>query len=530
MRKGRRRSIPLSVISMVFSLLLLCGCGSGVWMETAPEPMFSAPVFVTPTATETAEQRKGDGVLTLPYAKDFSMNPFVSHSETNLLLAGLLYEPLVTVAPGFHAEPGVFSEWTQEGGVLFRFTMRSGLRFSDGSEVRNWDVLYSLNRAREEGSHYRSRLADVAEAFVEGSSIVIRLRDSNPSFPLRLDIPVVKEGTAYSDLPIGTGPYVLSETGAGAVLNASITYPEYQKLPLQSISLVSLQQEQLNAAFTDGTVDMLVSKTGTDVAFLVPGDAERRYLDTSVFHYLIVSPDSRALADTDRRRLVSAALNRNSISALLGGSAAYLPISISTGIADPTWVEEWIPRDLEAFKIDILTEDYDGDGMLEYFVDGEPRDLNLRLLYCSDSSSGTLAANRIRADLQGVGIPILLVPAEMSEYKSILRSGDYDLCLASTRLTADFDLTGLLCSNGSLYYSSCSSELQEAVLAFRAAEQEQREEAARAVCTLLARECPILPLCFGRNVMVTGRGVAQGLSPTWTDPYRLPMNWIPGSI
>ena len=528
---GFLRTLVAVITAFALFISVFCGCGNDSrWAEAAPEPMSSAPIFVTPNVTQAPSQRKGDGVLTLNYASDFSMNPFITQSETNLLLSGLLYEPMISVAPGFHAEPGLLAEWTVEAGVLFKFKLRSGARFSDGTDVRNWDVRYSLNRARENGSHFQARLTDIEEAFIEGSNIVIRLREANPSFLLRLDVPVVKEGTAYSDLPVGSGPYVLTETNSGAELVANLTYPGSKDMPLQSISLIDLPQEQLNAAFSEGTVDMLVSGTGTDVAFLVPGDSDRRYLDTSIFHFLIVSQDSRPLADPYRRRLVSAALNRNSISALIGGSAALTPISMSTGLVSNTWAEDWLPKDLEAFKIDILTEDYDGDGILEYFVDGEPRDLTLRLLYCSDSSSSTLAANRIRTDLQGIGISIILVPAEMSEYRSMLRSGDFDLCLAAVRLTADFDLTPILCSSGSMYCGGCSNELQQAVKAFRAAEEEERKECAKILCILLAQECPILPLCFGRNVLVIGRGAAQGLSPTWTNPFRNPMDWIPGSL
>ena len=526
--RGRRITF-MRIIALVVLTAFLNGCSAGTWTELAPDPIFSAPVFVTADVTE-APARPGDGVMTLYYADDFSMNPFVSQSEANRQLGWLLFEPMVTVAPGFHAEPGVFSTWTDEAGVLFRFTVRDGLRFSDGSEVSSWDALYSLNRAREEGSHYRSRLADIAETYMEGSVVVIRLKAANPSFPLRLDIPVVKEGSAYSDLPVGSGPYVLTKDETGSILKASITYPGNSELPLQTISLVSLPQEQLNAAFSAGTVDMLVASTGTDIAFMVPGDAERRYLDTTILHFLCVSPDSRALAAPERRRLVSAALNRNSIASLLGGSASMLPISQATGYVSSSWVEDWIPKDLEAFKIEILTEDYNGDGILEYFVGGEPRDMELSLLYCSDSSSNTLAANRIEADLQSIGIVVNPMPMEMEDYRRTLRNGGYDLCLASVRLSSDFDLTSLLCSGGSLYVGGCSNDLQQAAKNYKSAETADREAFAKALCGILAEECPILPLCFSRNILALGRGVARGLEPTWTDPYRQPMNWIPGNI
>lgn len=525
-----RRTVAGRVFVLLLAFLILGGCSNESWAEIVPEPMLSAPVFVTANVTEAPSARVGDGVLTLNYAPDYSMNPFVSMSEANRQLGWLIYEPMIRVAPGFHAESGVLSAWTEEAGVLFRFSLQEGRRFSDGSDIRNWDVLYSLNRAREEGSHYRTRLADIAEAFIEGDDIVIRLKAPNPSFPLRLDIPVVKEGSAYSEMPIGSGPYILTNGENGTVLKASITFPDSSSLPLQSISLTSLPQEQLNSAFSAGTVDILVTSTGTDVAFLVPGDAERRYLDTTILHYLTVSPNSRALAAPERRRLVSAALNRNSIASMLGGSASMLPISSAVGYVSSSWADDWIPKDLEAYKIDILTEDYNGDGILEYFVEGEPRDFALDLLYCSDSSASTLAANRIRTDLQGIGIMIDLLPMEFDDYRRAVRNGSYDLCLASVRLTGDFDLTSLLCSGGSLYTCSCSSELQQSVVDFKSAEPAERQACAEVLCGLLAQECPILPLCFSRNVLVVGRGVAHGFEPTWTDPYRQPMNWIPDNI
>ena len=532
MRHGLSRQLikkGLRLAALLLSAAIFCGCSTGDWAEVVPEPVFSAPVFVTANVTEPPT-REGDGVLTLNFAADFSMNPFVSQSEANLQLCWLLYEPMVSVAPGFHAEPGVFASWTEEAGVVFHFTVQEGLRFSDGSEVRGWDVLYSLNRAREEGSHYRTRLADIAETFVEGNTVVIRLKASNPSFPLRLEIPVVKEGSAYSDLPIGSGPYVLTKDETGSILKASLTYPDSASLPLQSISLISLPQEQLNGAFSDGTVDMLVAQTGTDVAFMVPGDAERRYLDTSILHFLSVSPNSRALAAPERRRLISSVLNRNSIAALLGGSSTVLPISQATGYVSASWIEEWVPKDLEAYKIEILTEDYNGDGILEYFVEGEPRDLELSLLYCSDSSSSTLAANRIITDLQSFGITVKPMPMEMEEYRRTMRNGGYDLGLASVRLSTDFDLTSLLCSGGSLYMGGCSEALQQAARDYKSAEPEDREAYAKALCSQLAQEGTILPLCFSRSVLVMGRGVARGLEPTWTNPYRLPMKWVPGNI
>ena len=508
--------------------LLLTACSNGSWSETAPDPIFSAPVFTTPEPTEKPENHPGDGVFTLNYAPGYSMNPFVTSSEANRQLCGLLYMPMVSVAPGFRAEPGVFSGWSDESGVIFRFDIQEDLRFSDGSAVRNWDVVYSLNRAGESGSHYASRLSCVAEAYVDGDQVVVRLKYANPSFPLRLDIPVVKEGSAYTDLPVGSGPYVLVDPANNAHLEVNVAYPDAGSLQIRTIALSALPQEDLSAALSAGTVDMLLSDVGADSSFLIPGDTERRYLDTSVLHFLRVDPNSEALADPDRRRLVSAALNRNSIASLLGGTATILPINTASGVGTSAWIEALTPKDLAAFEVEILTEDYDGDGILEYFVGGEPTPFTLRLLCCSDSSASTLAASRIRADLQNIGILVETESCGLDELRQFMRSGRYDLSLVSVRLTSDFDLCPLLCSDGSLYCGGCSTDLQQAAVDFRSAAEADRAACAETLCSLLAQECPILPLCFSRTVLVSSRGAMQGMEPTWTDPYRRPENWIPG--
>ena len=129
-----------------------------------------------------------------------------------------------------------------------------------------------------------------------------------------------------------------------------------------------------------------------------------------------------------------------------------------------------------------------------------------------------------------LSLAIQSVSPIISRVRATMRNGGYDLCLASVRLTSDFDLTSLLCSGGNLYVGGCSDELQRAAREYKSAESEDRETYAKALCCALAQECAILPLCFTRSVLVMGRGVARGLEPTWTDPYRRPMNWILGNI
>ena len=108
------------------------------------------------------------------------------------------------------------------------------------------------------------------------------------------------------------------------------------------------------------------------------------------------------------------------------------------------------------------------------------------------------------------------------DYLAALEAGEYDLYYAEVRLGADWDLTELLGTEGSLNYSHWSTAQTEALLD---ACRSSPDPAAgvKALCTYLQSQVPILPICFKSTSVLTQAGVAETLQPTAANPfYRLP--------
>ena len=97
-----------------------------------------------------------------------------------------------------------------------------------------------------------------------------------------------------------------------------------------------------------------------------------------------------------------------------------------------------------------------------------------------------------------------------------LESGDFDLYYGECRLTADWDLTALLSTEGSLNYGGWSDETTDRLL------QAYRSNGADANLVALWQQlldtAPFAPICFKSVSVVTTEGVVQGLSPTETAP------------
>ena len=321
-----KRLLPL----LMAAVLLFSGCGLSLPLPTAPAPTETPEPSQYPLPTfrvrETAEWAPDDGVFTLRCDPEDTLNPFSCSTEANRLLCGLLFEPLVDVDAEFRPGPGICSEWVMEDeGRRFLLRLRSGARFSDGSALSPWDVIYSLNRAMEATSVYAGRLSVIRDISLAEDGVRISLSSPRPGLPSLLDIPIVKEGTAYRDVPVGTGPYVWERDDAGAWLVVNASSPRASTLPFDRIALDAFSQEDLPAALTSGRLDFLVSEPGVVSQAGVDG-AVRRSVPTTILYYLAVNTYSEPLADPARRRLVNALINRSTLTGVLGGDATLLPL------------------------------------------------------------------------------------------------------------------------------------------------------------------------------------------------------------
>ena len=509
-----KRLLPL-ILAVVF---LLSGCDLGIPLPTAPEPtetpepsQYPLPTF---RVTEPEEWAPDDGVFTLRYDLEDTLNPYSCSTEVNRLLCSLLYEPLVDVDAEFRPGPGISSEWVMEDeGRSFLFRLRSGVRFSDGSALSAWDVIYSINRAMESTSVYAGRLSVIKDVSLSEDGVRITLSSRRPGFPCLLDVPIVKEGTAYRDVPEGTGPYVLERDDAGARLVVNPASPRAKSLPFDSIALGAFSQEDLPAALTSGRVDLLISEPGVVSQAGVDG-AVRRSVPTTILYYLALNTGSEPLAEPARRRLVNALINRSLLTGVLGGDATMLPLHPLLPEYDEKAARSWLPTDIADYCIEILTEDYDEDGMLEYFRDGLPTDFTFKLLVCSKNEASTAAARSISEVLNDNGIAVELRMLNQTDFLKAVSRRDYDMYLAAMRLTADFDLNALIKAAG----NDMMQELNERWLC--AQSEEEKQAAAYELCAYTVENSSLIPLVFERRVYYRRQGAAWDFEPTWTDPFR----------
>jgi len=103
---------------------------------------------------------------TLRWASDTelsSLDPYARQETFLLSFDSNIYEPLVRRDRGLRLEPALALSWTQTSPTVWRFVLRQGVKFHDGTPFSADDVLFSFDRVRDESSNLKGAVAAVAE-------------------------------------------------------------------------------------------------------------------------------------------------------------------------------------------------------------------------------------------------------------------------------------------------------------------------------------------------------------------------------
>ena len=115
-----------------------------------------------------------------------SMDPHSLNESLQLTFTNNIYEPLVARDKQLALVPGLATAWKQTSPTVWRFELRRGVRFHDGSPLSAADVVFSFQRAAGEGSDMKSYTASIKEVRAVGE-MAVEIETLSP-FPILPDV------------------------------------------------------------------------------------------------------------------------------------------------------------------------------------------------------------------------------------------------------------------------------------------------------------------------------------------------------
>jgi len=313
---------------------------------------------------EPGNARLGGSVVVGIAASPDSLDPALASSPEALQALWLVHTAPVTYrraqgAAGTELVPGLaraLPEASQDG-LTYRFTFRSGLRYSTGRRLRASDFERGIQRALRLSPRralesfgdiagardYARGLVDVAGAEIEGISadgrtgeVRIGLVRPDPSFPETLASPAaapVPVGTPLrersDDPPAGIGPYAVARPrGRAAFTLVRVRSFELDGVPAGNVDkiggrVIADAGARARAAL-EGRVDVMEGRPPRELLPEIRGENQRRYREdaTLAVSYLALDSSRPPFDELDLRRAVALALDEATLARLRDGFLA----------------------------------------------------------------------------------------------------------------------------------------------------------------------------------------------------------------
>ena len=382
----------------------------------------------------------------LRYAMSFqarTLDPSIAYDDVSLIPVHSLFDTLIDYEPdGLGLVPRLAEAWTvSPDGLVYSFTLRAGLVYSDGTPVPAADIKYSLERALSTAdSPFGPFLLDVqgAAEMLDGKArdcagittpsdreLVIRLARANMAFlyvlTMKFTTPqrrahVEAAGDQLRRQPLGVGPYMLAswDEGRRLVLRKNPRYWNAAQSHLDEIELLeNIARDTQFMMFERGELDTAEKLAAPDQLWLDTQAAWQPYVHrvTMMSAYgSRMNVNKKPFDDRRVRQALNYALDKQHTVKLLGGGAVASHGMLIPGM--PGRDEALAPYPHDPAKARALLAEA-----------GYPNGFSIDYAIMADEEAERLATS-LQADLADVGVRVRITRMSLPTFASAIGKPD----------------------------------------------------------------------------------------------------------
>lgn len=304
-----------------------------------------------------------------------TLDPHVQWDTDSYTIYRNIFDNLVTRDASGKIVPQVASAWRYIDDNTIEFTIRSGIKFHDGSALTPDDVAYSVTRIIDPNfkSPQLSQFNQIESATVVApDKVVLKTKSPYPALLAQLVklsiVPkavVEKVGAQQFNLtPVGSGPYKLKAwlKGQSATLEAVDDYwrgkPPFKTVTFRTVADVATRVADLQTGKAD-----IVRQLSPDEAVTLKKDPKLQALaaPTERIGYMFINAQWGPTADVRVRKAIAHAIDRKTlIEALLQGYGN--PVDIVLTPANFGYVEGIGGYDYDPAKAKALLKEAKAEG------------------------------------------------------------------------------------------------------------------------------------------------------------------------
>jgi peptide/nickel transport system substrate-binding protein len=478
---------------------------------------------------------------------------FSPFSASKRIGSNFVYEPLEVVNSLDGTEtPFLATGHTIVDTSTVDFTIRSGVKWSDGTAFTPADVAYTFQLIKDVPAlDTRGVWQELASVKVDGSTVRFTLKQPDATGARLIEQQLIVPQHIWSKIddpakfadpkPVGTGPYV-----EGAFTKNQYTMVKNDKY--WQASKVAIKNLVFPAANTQ--IDLV--KKGYDWGYGYISDVKNTWVAADKAHNTYWFPPGGVIAlypnltkapfdNADFRLGLSASLERDSIadSAVEG----YVSGAVQTGLLLPNmkaWVDPSIPNQgiVKQDKAEAL-KDFAAAGYIQKdgkLVDSSGKQLTINITTANGYTDWLRAVQAVQKQLGAVGITVNIQQPQPAAYTQALQTGDFDLSMGTfggsgfiyddfnTLLGSSFAKPIGTATTGN--YERFSSPAVDSLLAKLkvSTDKSEQQDIANQLQQVMFTQAPAIAMYYGGLWGLYSDAKFTGW-PSAKDPYAAPKVW-----
>jgi peptide/nickel transport system substrate-binding protein len=493
-------------------------------------------------------------------------NPF--NPAVNITSIGFVYEPLefvnilqtntdgsAKVTPWLATD----SSWSSNFETL-TFTIRSGVKWSDGTPFTANDVVYTFNAMKADAALdlnalWASDQGPLTNVALQGTDQVIftfnspaqsyfyYVADQSPIIPQHIwgSFDQTKLDTQADTNPVGTGPYLMSNCSQNNIkyLRNPMYWQATPGHPVPAVQEIDypafLSNTPANLELAQGQAQWGAQYIPNIQSYYIAKDpAHRHYwfppiLNVSLFPNL----KNPLLSNLAVRQAISMAINRSQVSQR--GESGYEPAANQTGIVLPTY-QSWYHKSLDTvtYNPSMAEQVLQSAGFTKnssgIYQNAQGKPLSFTIKTISGYTDWDASLQVITQELKAVGIDVTVQDEDSDPYTTDTQGGNFQLAYGEMPVAGPgpyYELRQLLFSGniGSTNYSRYSSASTDALInQYSGASVAQQQQIVQQLSTVMATDIPVIPVTEGVDWYQYDT-TSFGGWPTQSDPYAQPPVW-----
>jgi peptide/nickel transport system substrate-binding protein len=389
-----------------------------------------------------AEPRSGGRLTIAVGAAAESMDSYVASAPSSGVIYDNIYDELTVIEPDGTIVPSLATAWEMPDPERWRFTLREGVTWHDGTPFTVEDVKYHFDRVFDPeapgrpagltpGVDHVEIVDDSTFDIVSPEPYPMMTHDLAPRWNVISSNPAAIEefGDSYGEHPVGTGPFRFVEWIQGESLTLAANDEYWDGRPyLDEVVFRFIPEETTRLlALETGEVDFIYGLPRHEVERL---EAEGTYKvlksTTWVTQYIVFNAAHELFQDVRVRNAIAHAINREQLVAVaFEGQAEVAGQLISPGILgyDPNAESSW-NYDLERARTLMAEAGWtpNSSGVLE--KDGVPFSVEFSFATGPRYPEGT--SELIQSDLLELGLDVQLRQWESAAILTEFPKGSMD--------------------------------------------------------------------------------------------------------